>query len=71
MRYVDVLHPHDARWTPASRIGRWAVRLASAARVAATPWAPAPIETVRPTTRSSATTGSGARVPNGVIVPRS
>lgn len=31
MRYVDVLHPHDARWTPASRIGHWAVGLASAA----------------------------------------
>ena len=26
-----MLHPHDARWTPASRIGHWAVGLASAA----------------------------------------
>lgn len=26
-----MFHPHDAHWTPASRIGRWAVGLASAA----------------------------------------
>jgi hypothetical protein len=31
MRLVDVFHPHDARWRPASRMGRWAVGLASAA----------------------------------------
>jgi hypothetical protein len=31
MRHLAVLHPHDARWAPGSRIGRWAVVTASAA----------------------------------------
>jgi len=37
---------------------------------AATPCAPAPIETVRVGTRESATTGHSTSEPNGVIVPR-
>ena len=38
--------------------------------VAATPWPPAPIDTVRPVIVSSATTGQWV-APNGVMVPRS
>ena len=43
----------------------------SAWAVAATPWAPAPIEMRRPATVASATTGSAVVEPNGVMVPRS
>ena len=46
--------------TSATCASRWAMT-SSAASVAATPWAPAPSETVRPTMRSSATTGSAVR----------
>lgn len=43
----------------------------SACTATATPCAPAPSVMVRPTIRSSATTGHGRALPNGVMVPRS
>ena len=57
-------HAH-AQTTPARR------SMSSAASVTDVPCAPAPIETVRPGTVASATTGHAVLDPNGVIVPRS
>jgi hypothetical protein len=56
--------------TSADRACRVAIN-ADPSTVNATPWAPPPIETVRPATRSSAITGHEVVEPNGVMVPRS
>ena len=59
--------PPDTSATAAPR----APITSSAATVTPTPWAPPPMETVRPTIASSAITGHAVVAPNGVIVPRS